>query len=746
MIPVLLAFNTWAFAFSLVNWGFGSAISLHLACMALFALSNRKRGRLIILSGVAISLLLSAAVSASLLVATSDSGQLSEHSFEVVNAQVLLDSKISRGFWQAELVSLGSKKMHGNVLLADQTGHDFKQGCLLVGKMRLVPFQSNDRPWLLKLAPANFSQKCSDDSPFVSLRNKFLKSLRGPSQDSKALVAGLAVGDTSLLSDQTKAQMKILSLTHLTAVSGANCAIVLGLVFLCLSKLSLRRWLRTSLSIGALILYLQLVGPQPSVLRAAFMSLTILLMITAGRAVGAMTALSWATILLLCLNPFFSGDFGFALSVAATGGILVVSPWFYKWLRFRIPGWLAAVLAVSAAAQIWCAPILLQLQGGIPTYALLANALVEPLVAPITVLGILACILCIVSPLLAGMVSWLASIPAFLIIGIVRKLQALPFATLWWPSGVMGIVLMAALALSLSLRALNVKVALAKNLATACVLALIFVASFGFFRSTGWPIKDWQIINCDVGQGDALLIRSNEQVALVDVGRDPKPIDDCLTHLGVTTINLLVLTHFDADHVGGLSGALDRRHVITGMVTDYPDNRSQALAMTEELRRSSDRMLTAFAGLHGFLGSISWLVLQPELHGSGSDDPNDGSICMRWNAADFTLFTMADLGEKGQMRLAQLHPGWLNVNRRLPVVLKVSHHGSADQYPELIEALKPQLALISVGRGNPYGHPTRATLKILSNLGTDIFRTDNDGPISVNAESSSHTLSVATGD
>lgn len=97
MIPVLLAFNTWAFAFSLVNWGFGSAISLHLACMALFALSNRKRGRLIILSGVAISLLLSAAVSASLLVATSDSGQLSEHSFEVVNAQVLLDSKISRG-------------------------------------------------------------------------------------------------------------------------------------------------------------------------------------------------------------------------------------------------------------------------------------------------------------------------------------------------------------------------------------------------------------------------------------------------------------------------------------------------------------------------------------------------------------------------------------------------------------------------------------------------------------------------
>ena len=746
MIPVLLAVQTWLTSFALITWGLQTAQVAFVACSFAIFLAIKRQKRLVVAATISFSVLSSLFVGFSYFSATADSAStnLTAKSYEIVDARVQLESPLAKGFWQGVLTEVDSKSVSVNVLVSANVAQKLEQGCTVSGKMRLIPMNGKDRVWLLKLAPRDFTQQCSRQSPLVSLRKNFLQNLRGPTQDSRALVAGLSVGDTSLLSDNAKAQMKALSLTHLTAVSGANCAIVLGLVFFCLSRLSIRRWLRTLLSVFALALYLELVGPQPSVLRAAFMSLCILLMVTAGRSIGPITALSWATLLLLWFNPFFASDYGFALSVAATGGILVMTPWLFRVLRTRFPTWIAAGLSVSAAAQLWCAPILLQLQGGIPTYSLLANSLVEPLVFPITVLGLFSCLLCLISPGLAGAVSWLASLPAFLIISVVHRLSHLPLLTLWWPSGVLGTLLMVGLVLALTLRALDKRVALANVIAIVSAFTLFFVGSVGFFKASSWPLKNWQIVNCDVGQGDALLIRSENHVALVDVGRNPEPIDACLNRLGIKQLDLLVLTHFDADHVGGLSGALAGRHIEVGMVTDYPDNRSQAMAITDELRRASDRLVSASAGLTGHVGAIKWLVLQPEHHGEGSEDPNDGSITMRWNAQTFTLFTMADLGEKGQMRLVQLHPDWINVDKAIPVVLKVSHHGSADQFPELIEALNPQVAIISVGKGNPYGHPTRATLKILRNIGSNIFRTDQNGPISVGVDESSQSLSVGT--
>jgi len=341
-------------------------------------------------------------------------------------------------------------------------------------------------------------------------------------------------------------------------------------------------------------------------------------------------------------------------------------------------------------------------------------------------------------------ISWLASIPAALIVAFVRHLAFLPFATLWWPAGIVGTSLLAILGMSGVLMSKNKRPGLAKVLAASVVLVLLFVGGQGYFKSAKWPISDWQIVNCNVGQGDSLLVQSEGHFALIDVGRDDKPIRDCLDHLGINHLDLLVLTHFDADHVGGLSGALAGRRVDVGMLTDYPDERPQALAISDELRRSVSKIAFAFAGMTGSLGNIDWLVLQPEVHGVGSEDPNDGSITMRWDSATFTLFTMADLGEKGQMRLVQLHPSWIVPDHNKAVILKVSHHGSADQYPELLEAMRPDLSIISVGAGNPYGHPTSRTLGILNRIGSTILRTDKDGALSV-AMNSSHHLSIQSG-
>lgn len=748
MTLAIITAQLWGFAWALNGMDTNFAVE---CCLVLllsgFLLLRRIQSRLVSSAWLAISAALSMILLCSwnVTVASANPPSLEKSSFELVSAEVVLQNSNAAGFWSGHTRSINGKAFDIAVSISDPERKDLKSGCTLVGKARLVPTGRHDRPWLLKLQAGEFTQHCGSKDLFSSVRSNYLRQLKGLSADSKALVAGLAIGDTSMLSSTTKEQMKTLSLTHLTAVSGANCAIVLALVYLLLRRFVLRRWFRVVFAVLALALYLELVGPQPSVLRAAFMSLVILLLSTSGRQVTPIAALCLASIALLVVNPFLAADYGFALSVAATAGILLLTPWLHRKFRKIMPFWLAAVLSASAAAQIWCAPILLQLQAGIPTYSLLANALAEPLVAPVTVLGLVACMFSLAFAPLAGATSWLASVPAELVLAIVHKLSALPFSTLWWPSGALGTLLLLALAFSLTLRALRRKLALSNFMMLGTALVLLFVGSFGIFHSARWPIADWQIINCDVGQGDGLVIRSQSRIAVVDVGRDPKPIDDCLSRLQIDRIDLLILTHFDADHVGGLSGALKNRTVAEGMITDFPDSRPQALATAQELQDGSQKLVRAYAGMTGRLGSIDWLVLQPERDGEDSEDPNDGSVSMRWNAPGFTLFTMADLGEKGQMRLVELHPGWIELNRSLPTVLKVSHHGSADQYAELIEAMRPDIALISVGAGNSYGHPTRRTLKILQNTGSSIFRTDQMGAISVASEPGSHRLSVATG-
>lgn len=665
--------------------------------------------------------------------------------YEMSPVQIELDGRLASGFWQGRLFSFDGATMEVEALVSDRDDSAFAIGCKVKGSARLVPNEDISRPWLLKVDSNSQEVACDQQGAASSLRSAFMKSLSGTSIESVALVAGLAIGDTSLLPDDLSESMKELSLTHLTAVSGANCAIILGLVFFLLGFVGVRRWQRVAISIASMFGYVQLVGPQPSVMRAATMTAVIVILTASGRSIKPLAALAHASSLLLLWNPFMAFSMGFALSVAATGGILIVTPWLYSKLKGRLGRPLAAMVSVSLAAQIWCAPILLQLQGGIPTYSLLANVLVEPAVTPVTVLGIVACLLSVVFAPVGSWISWLASIPAQYVVVIAEVLSEFPVSMLWWPSGLMGVTLLVAVAVAVTLFALNQK----KRIAAALlVVTMLFVTGSGgavVAKSASWPNPDWQVVNCDVGQGDALVIRSLGLVAVVDVGREPEPIDDCLNKLSVKSIDLLVLTHFDADHIGGLEGALEGRSVNTALLADFKDDRAQAEITERQVTDISDQVVRAHAGMQGVLGVFNWLVMQPEANGFGSEDSNDASIAMRWESDEFVLFTMADLGERGQMRLADLHPDWISVDSSKPVILKVSHHGSADQFPELTEYWRPTVALISCGADNGYGHPTSRTLHTLNSVDSKVFRTDLDGAISIAATGSEQGLSVATG-
>lgn len=566
--------------------------------------------------------------------------------------------------------------------------------------------------------------------PLSEIRKLLTRSIIGVNNDASAIVLGLTLGDDSQVSHELQAAMRTTSLTHLMAVSGANCAIVVGASYFLLARFSIR--IRVILSITALAAYVLLVGFQPSVLRASTMALAVLIAISIGQKINPLSALALSVIVLLCLNPLLSREYGFALSVLATAGILIATPSLYQKLATKLPKLLAMGIAVSLGAQLFCLPLLLGLQGGLPTYSLLANLLCEPLVAPITILGLVASIFFWCPPI-SGAMFWLASVVAWPIPKIASLLADLPAATVPWRLDGVGIALTIFL-IGLTLHALNSKSANHRNISLA-LIAVIVASSCGYVfykvvRTSVWPMPDWQISSCDVGQGDATVIRDGASVAVIDVGRDNKKIDSCLSRLGVSRIDLLVLTHFDADHVNGLSGAIRNRSVGRALVTSFEDDRPGADLSRLQLEAAAIPTSKTESGLHGSLGSITWKVLSPSRTAIEADDSNDGSVTMLFRFPKFQLLTLADIGEKGQMRLASNLGSWYT-DRNLPLVMKVSHHGSSDQYSEFIEWLKPKIALISVGANNGYGHPTRRTLGALARAGAVLLRTDLLGSIAL---------------
>ena len=594
------------------------------------------------------------------------------------------------------------------------------QGDLVTGNLMLRPaygygeFVAKGKARVSKAGSGVISQ----------LRTRFIDSIAGISGDSKALVLGLSIGDTSLFSKSFSDQLKLLSLTHLNAVSGANCAIVVAGVNWLLGFVTRRRTLRVFLAISVLAGYVLLVGGSASVVRAAVMATIVLLAIDRG--IWPLAALALTVALMLIYDPSFATDYGFALSVFATAGILILAPNLSERFSSRMPRWLALSLAVTIAAQLWCMPVLLDLQGGIPTYAVVANLLAEPVVAPITVLGIVAAVFAMAAPPLATVLSFIGSIPAQWIVAISEKLSKLPAATIGWHTGIIGMVIAVA---ALSFWVVGGKRFGAFIFAAVLVLECCFNA-YALVKSSTWLPADWEIVNCDVGQGDALVIRSAEQIAVIDVGRDETPINDCLRDLAIKTINLLVLTHYDADHIGGLAGALAGRQVERVFLTPFRDTRPLVSLTGLRLRAVSTQQKVGY-GVTGTLGNISFEVLSPSPTAEEAIDSNDGSVVMRWESPTWVLFTMADLGESGQMRLAERYGGYLGHVPGKALILKVAHHGSADTFPELVEQMDPEIALISVGKGNSYGHPTKRAIETLTRFGTKILRTDMQGSLAI---------------
>jgi len=565
------------------------------------------------------------------------------------------------------------------------------------------------------------------------LRASYVASLSGLTPDAKTLVAGLAIGEISELSPELEEQMRIVSLTHLVAVSGSNCAIVVGMVYLIAVALRFGRAGRTVISLTALGLYVLLIGPDPSVLRAGVMAASVIVMIALGRRTWALNALAIAAIILLIADPWLAVEFGFGLSVLATAGILLLAPAMSEKLSSRMPVPLALGLSVTLAAQLFCLPLLMQLQPGLPTYSVIANLLAGPMVAPVTVLGMIALVLTPVAPPLVSIISWIASLGTWVIEVVAIFFSGLPIAYFpWatgWPATILSVLLIVAVAIWLRAGSVPMK-QLGVGALVVVLVATISVPAASEILPKSWPLRNWSLVACDVGQGDALVIQSEGRTAVIDVGSDDELINRCLAELGISRIDLLVLTHFDFDHVGGIKGAISTRSVSTAIVSGFADDRPATKEALDALSKRQASLITAEPRISGTLGEFAWRVIAPSREATEAKDSNDASVVMVFSGPDYDLLLLGDLGEAGQKRISSSATGILG-NSTKPLILKVSHHGSNDQSSALHENLRPELAVISVGEANGYGHPGKELLDLLERSGSQVLRTDLHGSLAI---------------
>ena len=268
--------------------------------------------------------------------------------------------------------------------------------------------------------------------------------------DAGALLPGVTVGDTSAVPDDLADAMRAAGLTHLVAVSGAHFALVVALVVAAGAGVGASGRVQAAVAGLVTAALVVLVHPEPSVVRAAVMGGVGLLGLARGRPARAPAALGAAVVVLLVADPWLAGELGFALSVAATGGIVLLgTPLARRWAP-RLGRAPAATLAAPVAAALVCAPLVLVVSGVVTPWGVLANLVAAPAVAPATLLGLLAALLAPWWPAAAAPVAWLAGAACWWLGAVARGAAALPGASVPWLPGPAGVLLLAVLGVAVA--------------------------------------------------------------------------------------------------------------------------------------------------------------------------------------------------------------------------------------------------------------------------------------------------------
>jgi competence protein ComEC len=595
------------------------------------------------------------------------------------------------------------------------------------------------------------------------VRARLRVAVAGLPTDARALVPALVVGDTTLTPEELTEAMLATGMSHLSAVSGSNLAILLTAVMAVVVHTPLRRRSRVLIGLAVIVFFVIIARPEPSVMRAAAMGGVGVLAFSRVRSSAGLPALAATVVLLLLLDPWLARSYGFVLSTLATLGlILFARPWGRAvWRRLparaRLPPYVGDALAIPVAAHVMTAPVVVLLQGSVSVVGIVANTLAAPLVAPATLGGVATALVASVAPTAGSWVAWSAALPAWLIARIARWAETVPGGSLPWPDGPPGALLLAALSLLVIVCGPWLRWFARARPVPVAGLAALAVALAWPVQPLTWPPPDWRLVVCDVGQGDGIVVATGPgRAVVVDVGPGPGALTGCLTRLDVRHLDAVVLTHFDLDHVGGLASVLRAWPVTELLVSPVPEPAEGAREVVRlagehriplQVLRSGDRLTWGEVRatvwwpartLHsGSVSNNASVVLAVE--SGAAPDPGERDDRLR-------VLLLGDIErEAGRAVLTALRrePQWQAFAADIHLV-KTPHHGSSNLDEDLVRAVPAPLAAVSVGE-NDYGHPSPSHLALFTGIGSTVLRTDLHGDIALLAHDGGGGIRWRTG-
>ena len=582
------------------------------------------------------------------------------------------------------------------------------------------------------------------EAGIIALRHRLETRLRATFSDYHAgLLRSFLLGQRVALDEDLKQCFVETGTMHLVVISGFNVGLIAGILELLLRLLGFPLRLRLITSAAALLGYCLLTGMQPPVTRATLMAWVVLGGIWMDRVVNWPNALAAAALMMLWLSPSQLWDPGFQLSFGAVASLLAFTTRFREALEPLLPipvGWLKRYVAISLAATlaIWVGlwPLLAWYFHLVSPISVIANLILVPLVSVLVSVGTLVLMLgAVAAPLMqwaGGGLTWLVD----LTVACVQWLHRIPFGS--WPVGRPSSWLIGGYAalvlLSLARRRLKLH---AGQVLAAWLIGLnawLWRAVIGGARASPWL----EVTFLDVGHGDSIVVRTPDRhTLLIDAGTPEAGrtvVAPFLRSRGIHTLDAVIVTHPDTDHVGGVGPVLQQVRVRQLLTNGFPPSYRtvhQLMAQLEH-RRIPHARLAAGMRLGGVAG-VELAVLHPPMGFVPGTDPwsNDNSLVLKLTKDHASVLLCGDLEERGVP--------WLLASQQAlgATILKVPHHGSAlgPLGPAFFQAVHPRAAVISVGRLHHL--PAAAVLNELNAVHARTFLTLRDGAVVVRTDGNS---------
>lgn len=615
------------------------------------------------------------------------------------------------------------------VLCYLDAGKDLKPGNLLSGPFRFrvtapgglkeSTYYQGEGVFLLAYQRDELSvsegEKSWRDAPAV-FRQNILQTLEAVlPTDTSVFAKALLIGDTSDLDYETKTDFTVSGIRHIVAVSGLHVSILFGLVHLSAMR---KRFLTAVIGFPVLFLFAAMTGFTPSVCRACIMSAMTLAASLVNREYDGPTALSFAGLVLLVINPLVITSVSYQLSFASVAGIFLFSTEIRKWLQSLLPkkfagkvSWyLSTSVSITLGATVMTVPLCALYFGTVSLAAVLTNLLVLWVISFIFYGLLLLCLLHSLWPTAAMLLGRILSLLIRYVLLTAKVIGDFPLSSVYTRSVYIVIWLVFVYVLLFAFLLSKNRRPLIFSCCTILGLCIALMASW-----TEPLTDDLRFTVLDVGQGQCLLLQSEGKTYLVDCGgtSDAQAADaaaETLLSQGISQLDGVILTHYDRDHTGGISNLLTR--VDTKLLVLPPVYSALSLEAEEIVYASEDLLLTDWnTKIRIFASKIP-----------GND--NENSLCILFDTENCDILITGDRDGFGERSLLR-HTDIPDVD-----VLVAGHHGSRHATcEELLSAVRPEIVCISAGKDNSFGHPAPELLERLENYGCTVYRTDLHGDI-----------------